>query len=309
MPTVYIIISVYNWENYFLEQLMSIYYQNYKNWHLFIVDDWSTDSSYQIAENFIKNYDLSKKVKIIKQENQWTCKAIERWLIEVQKINKLDNLVALCDADDIWTRDKLEVQVKYMHEQKECDLCFHDLTLIDKDNNLKSTSFIKSEFRNVANPYNNSFFELAVQNHITTTEIIFRTKYISDIIPIQNEWAKDYWTALIFAIKKRNIHFINKKLWFYRKWHTSIQKQLKYAWPIKSCNRDRDMFNLLKKRFPEEKEILYFINYLSDRIRWYENGNSPWMCRLLILVNYPKIFFRMIKNIINNHINFNQFKK
>lgn len=304
LSTVYIVLSVYNWEKYFLEQLMSIYFQEYKNRYLIIVDDWSTDTSCEIAENFIKNYNLSKKVKIIKQKNQWTCKAVERWLIEVQKTNKWNNLVALCDADDIWTRNKLEVQVEHMQKHKDCDLCFHDLMVIDENNNLKSTSLIRSKISSV-NTNNNSFFNLCLWNYITTTEIVFRAKYINDIIPIENEWAKDYWTVLIFAIKKRNIHFVDKKLWFYRRWHTSIQKQLRSNWPIKSYIRDKEMLDLLKKRFPDEDEISYFIKFISDKIKWHKNKYSLRLRGLLILLNYPKIFFRTITNIVNNYTNFN----
>jgi hypothetical protein len=43
-------------------------------------------------------------------------------LEEVKKlcdIHNTDSLVAYCDADDIWTRDKLEVQVNYMVENPE----------------------------------------------------------------------------------------------------------------------------------------------------------------------------------------------
>lgn len=300
MNTVYIILSVYNWEKYFLEQLMTIYHQNYTNWYLIIVDDWSTDSSYKIAENFIKYYNLNNKVRIIKQENQWTCKAIEKWLIEVKKINKWDNLIALCDADDIWTRDKLEIQVKYMNEHKECDLSFHDLIVIDENNKLKNTSFIYSELK--TNPYNNSFFDLAVQNHITTTEMMFWTKDINDIIPIENEWAKDYWIALIFAINKKNISYIDKKLWFYRTWHQSIQKNLNSKWALKHTERNLLLFEKLKEKYPNNTRIDYFVSYISNKIKRLKKWYSRIHCLLLLFFYHTKIFFYLIIELIKWHI-------
>ncbi len=292
-PVVYIVLSVYNWEKYFLEQLMSIFYQNYKNWYLIVVDDWSTDLSCYVFEKFVKDYDLNKKVKIIKQENQWTCKAVERWLLEIQKINKWDNLVALCDSDDIWTRDKLEIQVKYMQEHETCDLCFHDLVVVDENNNLKSESFIKKNLR-VLNPNINSFFELAIQNHVTTTEIFFRTMYINSIIPIQNEWAKDYWIVLNFILSNKNIHFIDKSLWYYRVWHQSIQKALHNKWVLKSTERDFDLFVKLKEKYPKNKEIEYFINYFSYSIKWIKKWH-PVLSFWLSCFYYPKRFFYVIK--------------
>ena len=78
-PLVYIILPIYNWERYFLEQLISIYHQNYKNRYLIIVNDWSTDSSEEIASKFISDYKLKDKVKIIRKENWWLNSAITRW--------------------------------------------------------------------------------------------------------------------------------------------------------------------------------------------------------------------------------------
>jgi glycosyltransferase involved in cell wall biosynthesis len=68
-PLVYIVLPCYNSEKYLLEQLMSIYNQNYQNWFLIFVNDGSTDSSLEIAKKFTKDYNLEEKVKIISQKN------------------------------------------------------------------------------------------------------------------------------------------------------------------------------------------------------------------------------------------------
>ena len=296
---VYIVLSVYNWEKYFLEQLMSIYYQNYTNWFLIIVDDWSTDSSYQIAENFIKNYDLNKKVKIIKQENQWTCKAIEKWLIEVQEINKWDNLVALCDADDIWTRDKLETQVKHMQKNKECDLCYHDLAVISKDWELTKLSAIHNAIPLFKwTPFINTFFDFGLLNHISTTEMMFRTLDIKNIIPIENSWAKDYRIVCIFSYMKKNIQFIDKKLWYYRRWHSSIRTNLNSNWYVKNYQRDLDMMKLLYQRFNKDKEIEYFIKFHESRVELAKKWYSQLTILFLLWLKYPRVGLHFFKKII-----------
>ena len=70
-------------------------------------------------------------------------------------------MVAYCDADDIRVRNKLDVQVKYMQEHKDCDLCFHDLFVIDKNSKLIKNSLLHNAipFYKGA-PFINSFFDI-----------------------------------------------------------------------------------------------------------------------------------------------------
>lgn len=293
-PTVYIVLTVFNWEKYFLEQLMSIYFQEYENWSLIIVDDWSTDSSLEVARKFVSDYKLDKKVKIIHQENQWTCKATENWLIEVQKLWKDDDYVTYCDADDIWTRDKLSYLVGYMRNNK-CDMCFHDIAVLNENWSLINNSFTKTLL--LANPYNNNFFELCIQNHISIN-LIFILKYVEDIVPIKNRWAKDYWTALILSLKWKKINYINKILWYYRRWHLSIQKQLLDKNNIKMLERDVNLFSILNEEFPNNMTIIYFNKYLLDRLKRNKKWCSKVLYWLLVLLKYPRIFFHISKNFI-----------
>ena len=47
-PLVSIITPVYNSEEYLEETILSVINQTYKNWELLLIDDYSTDNSYQI---------------------------------------------------------------------------------------------------------------------------------------------------------------------------------------------------------------------------------------------------------------------
>jgi hypothetical protein len=48
-------------------------------------------------------------------------------------IDNTDSLVAYCDSDDIWTREKLSIQVGFMVENPDCSMSFHDLVFIDEN--------------------------------------------------------------------------------------------------------------------------------------------------------------------------------
>ena len=77
-PLVYIVMPCYNGEKYLLEQLMSIYYQNYTNRYLIFVNDGSTDNSENILRDWISHYNLHDKVMVINKKNGGVNSAVQR---------------------------------------------------------------------------------------------------------------------------------------------------------------------------------------------------------------------------------------
>ena len=302
---VFIVMSVYNWETYLLEQLMSIYYQNYENRFLIIVNDWSTDSSWKIAENFVKNYNLEDKVRIITKENWWVNSAVTVWLEELKRITDVysdDILVAYCDSDDVWTREKLSVQVDYMKSHPDCDISYHDMVCIDKDWILINSSLHKNWYHDDSFPYLSM-----ISPHIWSTEMVFRSKYIDDImpLPIWHGMYQDYRTNLVVSLLGWKYAFIDEKLGSYRQWHVSLstpsedsswRKQYHFmdiSMFIREMS-DRDWGNPyltnLQKRFPD-KDLSYEISYCRDMIKY----DSLVYRYFVILFKYPKVFFLWLK--------------
>ncbi len=298
-PIVYIILPIYNGEKYFLEQLMSIYHQTYTNWYLIIINDWSTDSSESIAKKFIKDYDLHDKVKILKKENWGLNSGIQKWLEEVKRIcniNKSDNLVAYCDCDDIWTRNKLAVQVEYMVSHPECGLLYCNLLMIDENWRLTDIQLWDKY-------YNSGDFI-----HISTiwifciaTTMIFKSEYIDDIVPMPTyPWmAQDIRTLMVLSLLGVKILYLNKKLCYYRKLNTWMQWKLESK-PKNIQNQTRmNYFIFLKKRFSDMDVVSYVHQYNYDRyIKWYNKWYSLITIYLLMLFKYPKIFFLWLKAVL-----------
>ena len=294
-PLVYIVLPCFNGEKYLLEQLMSIYYQNYTNWYLVFINDWSTDNSETIVRDWISHYNLHDKVKIISKENWWLNSSIQRGLEEVKKlcdIHNTDSLVAYCDADDIRTRDKLEVQVNYMVEHSEYWMTCHNWCSIDWNWEL-----VKE--KHIIHSYREETFEYAatIWNRYCWPTMIFKAELINYIIPMPlwKSSAQDFWTVLVLHLNNVNIKFIDKRMFCRRIYWTSMirayeKKSLIEKWKIRM-----EYYNLLKERFPD-KDISYIYNYNNDRYivrqqKWY------WRFRiyLCMLIKYPKIFFKGLK--------------
>ena len=302
--TVYIILPLYNWEKYFLEQLMSIYYQNYENRFLIIVNDWSTDSSWKIAENFVKNYKLENKVKIINKENGWVNSAVTVWLEELKRITDVysdDILVAYCDSDDVWTREKLSVQVDHMQTHLDCDLSYHDTVGIDENWILINPSLHKIAY------HDDSFFYLStIGPHMWSTEMMFRPKkYIDYILPLPTwPWMyQDYRTSLVISLLGWKFEFIDKKLWSHRYGHESLTNPAKTL----DTNDWISYFTNLQKRF-SDKDLSYVLSWCKDTSFIKKQWHSMIYFWFMILLKYPKVFFLWLKVVLYKLLRFGRLK-
>ncbi len=101
-PLVSILIPLYNSEKYIAETLQSALGQSWPNKEIVVVDDGSTDKSYEIAKSF-----ESDVVKVYNQENKGACAARNK-AFELSKGDYIQYL----DADDLLSPNKIENQLK-----------------------------------------------------------------------------------------------------------------------------------------------------------------------------------------------------
>lgn len=103
-----IIMPTYNCAKFIGKTIDSIQKQTYKNWELIIVDDCSKDNTKEVVEKYLKDdrihYHLLKK-------NSGAAVARTK-AMELAK----GNYMAFLDSDDLWKKDKLSKQVKFMEE-------------------------------------------------------------------------------------------------------------------------------------------------------------------------------------------------
>ena len=97
-----VIIPTYNRRNVIMKSVESVLGQTYKNLELIIVDDASTDETYQLFENI---YD--KRLKYLRYEkNQGACYA-RNYGVD----HAVGEYIAFQDSDDIWHPTKLEEEM------------------------------------------------------------------------------------------------------------------------------------------------------------------------------------------------------
>jgi glycosyltransferase involved in cell wall biosynthesis len=110
MPKVSVVIPTYNRADYILESIESVFSQTFTDYEIIIVDDGSTDDTWEILQPLIDN----GKVLYIYQEN--SNKSAARNLGITKSSGKY---IAFLDSDDVFLPTKLEKQVSYLDQNPE----------------------------------------------------------------------------------------------------------------------------------------------------------------------------------------------
>lgn len=107
MPKVSIIMPVFNAKKYIDESIASVICQTYDDWELILIDDYSTDGTY---EYLLESYEENPKIKLLR--NLVNSGAGASRNLGLQSAS--GQFIAFLDADDIWLPFKLEKQLAFM---------------------------------------------------------------------------------------------------------------------------------------------------------------------------------------------------
>ena len=164
-PLVSIIMPAYNAEKYIEESIKSVCDQTYENWELLIIDDCSKDNTLQIVQKFSK---VDERIKCLNQiTNSGVAKARNRGLKESR-----GEYIAFLDSDDLWEKEKLEKQIKFM-EDKKINFSFTNYTSISEKG-----KFIKKTIC----PEKLNYEEALKGNKIGCLTVIIRKSSLKNII-------------------------------------------------------------------------------------------------------------------------------
>ena len=132
-PLVSVIIPAYNAEKSITDTLDTVFAQTYRPIETIVVDDGSTDRT---AET-IEEYQISKtnrtnrtNLTYIHQQNFGPSKARNTGIKAAK-----GEYIAFLDADDLWTKDKLEKQIKLFKQDPRIDVVFTDAKVTRFKNN------------------------------------------------------------------------------------------------------------------------------------------------------------------------------
>lgn len=239
-----IITPLYNSERFIEETIKSVKSQTYSNWELILIDDCSIDSSKDIIEKY-KDYD--KRIIYIKLDTNSGVSTARNVGIEKAK----GRYIAFLDSDDIWKRNKLEEQIRFMSENKYY-FTFTSYDIIDEfgriiNNEVKCKKML-------------DYRKALKGNNIGCLTVIIDRKYIDDI-KFECIKHEDYLLWLKIIEKGFEAYGLEKTLSSYRRVGNSLSsnkfKSAIWTWKIYKDYLD---FNILVSSY-------YFIYYIVNAIK------------------------------------------
>lgn len=129
-PLVSVGIIALNAEKHIATAIRSIQNQTYENLEIIVIDDGSTDQTYDIVKSIQDNRIVLRK----NNQNKGVAYSRNRYLQLAT-----GKFLAVLDADDEWGKYKIEVQVRFMQNNPDCVACG---TFANRFNSLSRTNQI-----------------------------------------------------------------------------------------------------------------------------------------------------------------------
>ncbi|TCT14028.1 glycosyl transferase family 2 [Natranaerovirga pectinivora] len=293
-----VIIPMYNTESYIEECIQSLMDQTYINFEVFIIDDGSTDKSFQIAADKIKS---DKRFNLIKQDNMGASTARNKGIMMSKGF-----FLYFLDSDDYIHKTTFEKCMREFEEKKVDLVIFDAICIVDKVylnkkqekyeekmsnfydrssipqfknvimvNDFLRISFLENKFRG------NSVLYMIKRNIITKNNIMFNEKitYYEDVL---------FLYKVIKHIKK--VKYLSHKFYYRRLTGNSLMTSNKN---IEIVNDVIQCIDLIRSEGLNEINKM-FIKYLSMVAYVFWNKCSNVSKNDIKLTYYIKILFESL---------------
>jgi glycosyltransferase involved in cell wall biosynthesis len=264
-PLVTIGVAVYNGANYIIKTLESINNQTYSNIEIVIVDDGSSDNSYNLCVEWIGKcrfpVSLSKNISNLglpKTRN-----------VILNKMN--GKYLNLFDQDDIMLPRKIEDDVALSEIQtSKTALIYSKVKLIDEKGELLDQEYFdRIKFK--LHPVKDMFIELIRLNFISAPTVMVRADIIKEK-GYDESLQFDDWDMWLRLSKEYEFYFADYSNVYYRIHNNSMMANKNYKQTIIRNNANIRMFEKhlgINKRYNEAiyrklKELSIYSYFLED---------------------------------------------
>jgi glycosyltransferase involved in cell wall biosynthesis len=180
MSSISILMATYNGSQFLESQLESLAVQSKLPSELIVSDDCSTDDTISIVQRFVKHSPFPVHIHTNSRNKGYRQNFIDATMFCTS------SLVAFCDQDDVWNKDKL-LLVSERFTDESVLLCYHNARVVDINGNFIDILWPKGLFRDCSKPLTTGPWSFSVG----FTQIFRR-----DLIWFGHLWARSidyYW--------------------------------------------------------------------------------------------------------------------
>lgn len=258
-----IIVPVYNVEKYIDECLSSIYKLELSDKEVVIVNDGSTDNSYEIIEKYKNKF--PKNTKVVSQVNQGLSEARNTGIR-----NSTGEYIIFIDSDDFINPEATEkiLEVAYLHKT---DIMIGDYLEYYSNEEIKKrkhynldSSFEKNGMFFIEEGFKNKCLEVIVWKNIYRREFLLKYDLFFEKGLLHED---NLFTPKAFYFAQKVRYFKGTEFYYYRKTNLS---------------------SIMNNRNKKNYQHLFFITKELLNFRERENINNPYFNRF-ILGNYLEV--------------------
>ena len=213
-PKVSVIMAAYNHEKYVGDAIESVIGQTYKNWEMLIIDDCSTDRTREVIGGIVD----ARISFCFHDKNEGPVKTFNELLAKAEGEN-----IAIIGSDDLWYKNKLEEQIRFMEKNQKYAVAFSYVDIMDENGQIyvsKDTCDVKMDFFNQKNRTNGEIFRVFFErgNYFCHPSSIIRKRVIREIGEFDYRFRQlhDYY-YWIKILNKYPVYILPQKLIKYRR--------------------------------------------------------------------------------------------
>lgn len=242
-PCVSVIIPTYNCCGFITKTLDSIINQTFKDYEIIIVDDDSSDNTFEVLSDYLSKYSF---IKYIKQKNSGVSVARNNGILASK-----GKYIAFLDSDDLWDKNKLGYIIDLFNEDDALKLIHTNIKYIDEDGVTIGTPEHRVALH--GDIFKSIYFR---RTNICTSSVVVERVALLDtnLFDVNLSYIgcedRDLWLTIS---RMYRVGYINKPLTYYRVRKGSLSKNLS---------------NMLKARmYVIDKHSIYFrLRFIAKRI-------------------------------------------
>lgn len=246
LPLISVITPCYNLEKYLAATIKSLQDQTMENWEMIIVDDLSSDDSFEIAIEAAK--EDSRITAVQHEKNSGSSKA-RNTALNLAK----GKYITFIDGDDLIKPFKFEAQINYM-ERNGYDITYTNYRRMTPDE--KTVGVLQR------NPFKIRYKYLLKHTALGTLTPIYNREKIGEYFFDENLPARMDYAFWLDVLKDGHVAYrFDRDMARYRRGHVSLSSNInrgrKIVWQI---HRQRNNLSFMRASW-------YYINYVFHALK------------------------------------------